>query len=79
MGYREIVSAAKRLPIDEQLQLVEELLRGMRQAAAKPIHRKRQEVKPMSQLRGALKPEGPLPTDNDLEDEYIRHLIEKYL
>ncbi len=79
MGYREVVSAAKRLPLDEQLQLVEELVRGMRQTAARPVSREGGQVKPFSELRGALKPEGPLPTDDEVEDEYVKHLIEKYL
>ena len=81
MGYSEIVTAARRLPMDEQLQLVEELVRGMREATATvtPASRKRRAVKRFSQLRGALEPEGLPPTDNELEDEYTEHLIEKYL
>ncbi len=63
----------------EQLQLVEELLRGIRQTAAKPVRRKRGQVRPFSELRGALKPEGSMPTDDEVEDAYTRHLIEKYL
>ena len=51
----------------------------MRQTATKPVHPKRQQPRPFSQLRSALKPEGALPTDRDVEDGYIQHLIEKYL
>ena len=36
MVYREIVSEVKRLPLHEQLLLVEELLRDMRQTAQPP-------------------------------------------
>jgi hypothetical protein len=79
MGYREVTSAAKRLPLGEQLQLVEELPRAMRQTTAKPGRPKRRRTTPFTQLRGALKPEGPLPTDGEVEDVYIKHLIEKYL
>jgi len=79
MGYREIVSEAKRLPLGEQLQLVEELLRAMRQTAAKPVHPKQKRTIPFKQLRGALKPGGPLPTDGELEDGYTKHLMDKYL
>ena len=78
MGYHEVVSAAKRLPLDEQLLLVEELLRAMRQTAAKPVHSKRQRTRPFTQLRGALKPEGPPPTDSEMEDGYVKYLMEKY-
>ncbi len=79
MGYREIISAAKRLPVSEQFQLVEELLRELRHTTSKAPSRRRRQVTPFSQLRGALRPDGPLPTDGDLDDEYTRHLIEKYL
>lgn len=79
MVYREIVSEAKRLPLNEQVQLVEELLHAMRQTAAQPVHRKRKRIVPFMQLRGALKSGNPLPTDDELEDSYVNHLVEKYL
>lgn len=79
MFYREIVSEAKRLPLGQQLQLVEELLRTMRQAATLPVRPKRRRVVPFKQLRGALKVEGLLPTDDELKDAYTEHLMEKYL
>ena len=79
MSYREIVSEAKRLPLGQQLQLVEELLRVMRQTATPPARPKRKHIIPFNQLRGALRPEGALPTDGELEDAYTEHLMEKYL
>ncbi len=79
MAYREIVSEAKRLPLHEQLQLVEEILRGMRETAKPAARPKRRRVVPFAQLRGALKAEGPLPTDAELKDAYTDHLVEKYL
>jgi hypothetical protein len=79
MAYREIVSEAKRLPLGQQLQLVEELLRAMRQAATPPVPPKRKRIIPFRQLRGALKPGGALPTDGELEAAYTEHLMEKYL
>ena len=79
MVYLEIISEAKRLPLDEQLRLVEELLRAMRQTAAKPVQADRERPIPFAQLRGVLKPAGPLPSDADLEDAYTEHLLDKYL
>ncbi len=79
MFYREIVSEAKRLPLSQQLQLVEELLRAMRQAATPPARPKRRRAVAFKQLRGALKVEGVLPTDDELKDAYTEHLMEKYL
>lgn len=80
MVYQEIVSEVKRLPLHEQLLLVEELLRGMRQTAQPVIQpRRRRGAIPFSQLRGALKTNGPLPTDAELKDAYTGHLLKKYL
>jgi hypothetical protein len=79
MFYREVVSEAKRLPMREQLQLVEELLRAMRQTATPPVRPKLKRIIPFNQLRGALRPEGALPNDSELEDAYTEHLMEKYL
>ena len=79
MAYREIVSEAKRLPLGQQLQLVEELLRAMRQTATPSVRLKRKRTVPFSQLRGALRPGGTLPTEGELEDAYTEHLMEKYL
>ena len=79
MAYREIVSEAKRLPLGQQLQLVEELLRAMRQTATPPARPRRRQAIPFGQLRGALKPAGSPPTDNELKDAYTEHLMEKYL
>jgi hypothetical protein len=79
MAYREIVSEAKRLPLGQQLQLVEELLRVMRQTATLHARPKRKHTVPFGQFRGALKPGGSLPTDGELEDGYTEHLMEKYL
>jgi hypothetical protein len=79
MFYREIVSEAKRLPLSQQLQLVEELMRVMRQTAVPPARFKNKGVIPFTQLRGALRPEGALPTDDELADAYVEHLVRKYL
>lgn len=79
MVYREIVSEAKRLTLNEQVQLVEELLHAMRLTTAQRVRRKRKHIVPFMQLRGALKSGDPLPTDNELEDSYVNHLMEKYL
>ncbi len=79
MGYREIVSEARQLPLHDQLRLVEELLRGIRTSRIGITSKRRQKVKPFTELRGFLKPEGPLPTDEELDDAYTQHLIEKYL
>jgi len=79
MLYSEIVSEARRLPPGDQLRLVEDILRAMRQGSTKPIQTRRRRIVPFAQLRGVLRPGGALPDDGELEDAYTRHLLEKYL
>lgn len=78
MLYREIVNEARRLPLPEQLRLVEELLRDIRQSE-RLAPRSRRKVQPMSQLRGALKPAGETLTDAELRELYVDHLLDKHL
>lgn len=79
MVYREIVTEAKRLPLSQQFQLVEELLRAMRRTTPSHVSVKPKGVIPFGQLRGALKTEGALPADSELKDAYTEYLREKYL
>ena len=79
MVYQDIIAEAKSLPLHEQFLLVEELLRNVRQSTQAPVQRNRKRVIPFGQLRGALKPKGPLPTDATLQDAYTEHLMAKYL
>ncbi len=79
MAYREVLTEAKRLPLGEQLRLVEELLHAMRQSTKRSVPPRRKRIVPFTQLRGALKLEGALPTDDEIEDAYTGYLMEKYL
>ncbi len=79
MLYREVISEARRLPLRDQLRLVEELLRDMRLAEQPAPPSRRRRVRPFSEMRGALKPEGSLPSDADLRELYVDHLLDKYL
>jgi hypothetical protein len=78
MGYGEILSRAKRLPLDEQLRLTQELLRGMCETVDQPAHPKQQGIILLKQLWSVLKAGGPAPTDSDLEDAYSQHQAERY-
>jgi hypothetical protein len=78
MSYHEILDQARRLPLQERLRLVEELVRDMRRSE-RPASRRDRKVRPMSQLRGALKSDGPLPTDDDLRNSYADHVLGKHL
>jgi hypothetical protein len=78
MLYREIVTEARRLPLHQQLRLVEELLRDIRLSEQAPRATRRR-ARPFSEMRGALKPAGSQPSDSDVRDLYGEHLMEKYL
>ncbi|HLF28572.1 MAG TPA: DUF2281 domain-containing protein [Anaerolineae bacterium] len=77
MSYKEVVTQAVRLPLKERLLLLESLTRSVREEL---MERPRTEAHTLPQLvRGMLKPNGPMPTDDELKEDYIDHLIEKYL
>jgi hypothetical protein len=78
MLYQEIVNEAKRLPLREQLRLMEELARNLRHTEEGSPRSRRRRIRPFSDLRGALKSTGVPPTDAELRDLYVEHLAEKY-
>ena len=70
MTLQEILPAAQRLVLLEALtRSVREDLTPLPQAEA---------VAPFVTLRGALKPDGPMPTDEELEADYVEYLTRKY-
>lgn len=70
------VSEIKQLSFKERLELLEAIARSL-QAELVPSS----QPEPASSLNrslGILKPEGPMPTDEELKEDYINYLIEKY-
>ena len=78
MLYREIIEEASRLPLHEQLRLVEELARNLRRSEERAPKSRRRRIRPFSEMRGVLRPAGDLPSDAGLREMYVDHLIEKY-
>ena len=76
MTLQEILPEMRRLSLNERLILLEALTRSVRDELRAP--RAVDDVVPFVTLRGALKPDGPLPTDEELKDGYVDYLIEKY-
>jgi hypothetical protein len=72
------VAEVRRLPLHEQLRLMEELVHALqKQVLAPPATAER--VAPMSALRGILKPEnGPLPTDEELRQIIADDLLDRH-
>jgi hypothetical protein len=58
---------------------VEELLRDIRLAEQPTPRSRRRRVRPFSEMRGALKPEGSPPSSADLRELCVDHLLDKYL
>ena len=74
MAIQGIIAEINKLPFEERLELLERLAHSLRDEW---------EPKPMmkasaSEVRGMLKPDGPLPTDEELKSAYTEHLLEKY-
>ena len=77
MIYRDMVTEIVKLPVEERLLLLEELTRSLR-ADLSAQERSAGASRPKLS-RGMLKPVGPLPSDNDLRQDYTDYLIRKYL
>jgi hypothetical protein len=75
MTYREIVAEIERLPQAEQQALLLWLVKRARIEAP----RSRRAGPPASALRGIARPDGKMPTDEEIRDDYTNYLIEKYL
>ena len=74
MPYQELLTEISRLPLDEQLALWEALTRNLR-TELRPMIRGGSSA---GQVRGLLKPAGPMPTEAEFKDDYTRYLIDKY-
>ncbi len=75
MTYREIVAEIERLPEAEQ----QALLLWLVKRARIETRRDHSSAPPAKLVRGMLKPEGPMPTDQELHDDYVEYLIRKYV
>jgi hypothetical protein len=74
MTREEIVKEARQLPIAEREAVVEEITRSIRDE----IQPGETRMSIVERLYGIAKPNGPMPSDEELKDDYIRYLSEKY-
>ena len=77
MTFQEIAAGFKQLPIDERLLLLEEMMRSLRIELAEARSPGSGDAPKL--WRGMLKPTGPMPTDQEVENAYVDYLVEKYL
>ena len=76
MIYQELVTEIEKLPLTEQLSLLETLARLISRRTVKPTAPENS----LQRVRGLLKPapSQSTPTDTELVDDYTEYLIKKY-
>jgi hypothetical protein len=74
MTHKQLIEEIRQLPIEQRKELLEVLSRSLRDEAPSPEDR----VGIVERLRGIAKTDGPAPTDDDLKEDYVRYLTEKY-
>jgi hypothetical protein len=76
MTYQEIVTEIEKLPLSEQLSLLEVLLNLIKYKTPQ----RGQQADSLKRVRGLLKPApgDPVPTEAELTNDYTNYLIEKY-
>jgi hypothetical protein len=74
MTREEIIKEALHLPVAEREAVVEEITRSIREEI-QPVETR---VSIVDQLYGIARPDGPMPSDEELKEDYIRYLTEKY-
>jgi hypothetical protein len=74
MTYQELVTTIKKLSPEQRLSLLELLAQTLRA----DIHPGTPRSSSLARVRGMLKVDGQLPTDEELSDDYADYLTKKY-
>lgn len=74
MTYQELVTTIKKLPPEQRLSLLELLVESLRADIPTQVAR----PSSLARIRGMLKVNGPIPSDEALAEDYTNYLIEKY-
>ncbi len=74
MTVKDLVYEIRQLPLNERLELLEAVTHSVREE----IEFTRPAGPSLDRVLGMLRPDGPLPTDQELKDDYINYLVEKY-
>jgi len=74
MTQEELIKEINQLPVEQQVELLEAISRSVREKIQVTGEKKSLG----SRLLGIAKPDGPLPSDEELKDDYVRYLEEKY-
>jgi hypothetical protein len=74
MTHEELIKEIKGLPLTGRLMVLDAISQSIREEERPPKSR----VSVVDQLWGIGKPDGPLPSDEELKEDYIRYPTEKY-
>jgi hypothetical protein len=85
MTREEIIQEINQLPPDERKAIAETVLQGVQEEVAidsglrgqSEVSRE-EKIAAFNRLRGMLHTDGPAPTDEELKDDYLKYLEEKY-
>jgi hypothetical protein len=75
MTYSELTREIKALPRSKRLDLMEVIIETLSEEEQPPVRA----VSSLQRLSGIAKPDGPAPTDEEIEQIRAQYLIEKYL
>lgn len=74
MTHEELIKEIMQLPLEQRMELLETISRSVREE----IQPRERRESIGSRLRGIAKFDGPLPTDEEMKEDYTRYLTEKY-
>lgn len=74
MTQEELIKEIKQLPADRQREILDVITHDLREQMQPPADRS----SIVNRLRGIAKPDGPIPSDEELKEDHTRYLEEKY-
>ena len=74
MTHEELIKEIKQLPVEERIAVIDEIS----QSVQEETQSRKARVSIVDRLYGIAKPDGPIPSDEELKEDYIRYLTEKY-
>ena len=74
MTHEELIKEIKQLPVEERMAVIDEISQSVQEETQSREAR----VSIVDKLYGIAKPDGPMPSDEELKEDYIRYLTEKY-
>ena len=86
MTYAEVETQVKQLSHEEKLLLMQAIMHWLLEESSRAASLKRAQTHykpkrpapPASVLRGIARPNGPMPTDEELKRDYVNYLDRKY-